>query len=109
MGILMFLGLCLLTAGLVGSGAFEKAPLGAALGVALILALALLMRWLSKQISQRGLTPEQCKRRNLVKRCVRISTFKKPGLLDKQGSIVFEFGNPSFAAEFSTMNLGEIV
>jgi hypothetical protein len=60
MGILMSIGLCLLTAGLVGSGA-------------------------------------------------RVSAFKTPGLFDKNRWILFEFQNPSFATEFSNINLGKIV
>jgi len=70
--------------------------------------------WSGKQTTTLSLEFPLCEechavRRGLVHRCVRVSGFKTPGLFDKQGWIVFNFENPSFAAEFSTMNLGVAV
>ena len=109
LGVLMGIAICLVMAGVVGSGAFENSILGVAIGVALLVGLAIVVRSLSNTVNQRDLTPEQRKRRGLVHRCVRVSGFKTPGLFDKQGWIVFNYENPSFAAEFSTMNLGVAV
>ena len=109
MGVLVGIIICMITAGLVGSSAVENSFLGVFIGVALIIALAFLVRWLSDTINQKDFTPEQRERRKRIKRCAKISSFKSPSLFDKEGSIVFEFENPAFARDFSTMNLGELL
>ena len=108
-GIVMGVMMCLVTAGLMGSDTFGDPFVAIGLGV---LGIALFVGgsvWLSNFINTRDFTPEQRKRRGLVKNCAKITSFKAPGLFDKQGWIQFQFQNPAFANEFSRLNGGQLV
>jgi hypothetical protein len=108
LGVLVAIVFCLVMAGVVGSGTFEEPILPVVIGLGLLLALGLTVQWLSNQVNVRDLTPEQRERRRRVQRCAKISGFKAPGLIfDKQGWILFNFENASFAAAFSGLNAGQ--
>jgi len=61
LGVLMGIAICLVMAGVVGSGAFENSILGVAIGVALLVGLAIVVRSLSNTVNQRDLTPNNAR------------------------------------------------
>jgi hypothetical protein len=107
-GALFALGLCLL-ATIMGGSINNNTFLGLGIGVVVFIACALLIRSLAEAINQKGFTPEQRERRKLVLGSARVLSFKAPGVFDKTGSIVFQFENMAFAAEFSALNGGQLV
>jgi hypothetical protein len=98
-GILLILGIAFFAIIVLSGDAFALF-----LGGILILAIILFLGWWSK----RNWTPEEWERRKRIVRCVKIITFKTPGLFDKSGYIGFQFENPLFAEEFSHRNNGHI-
>ncbi len=108
MGVIFTILLCLVMAGLVGSGTIENVFLGYGIGIAVIVGFIYLIRWLGNLINTRDFTDEQRDRRKAVLKCARINSFKAPGMFDKTGNIQFQFGNVLFAQEFALMNLGQV-
>ena len=82
--------------------AFEMDLAGVAIGLVLggiSGALLLLGVWLKERIDTWGMSADQVERRRVLDRSVRIETVD-------EGTVVFEFDNPSYAVGFSSMNLG---
>jgi hypothetical protein len=109
MGVIFIILLCLIMAGVVGSGVIKNTFLGIFIGLVVIIAFGFLTSWLTNTVNQRGFTPEQRDRRKAVKKCAKITSFNAPRLFDKTGQIIFQFENEHFATEFATMNLVQLV
>jgi Na+/melibiose symporter-like transporter len=108
MGTIVTILLCLVMAGLGGSGTFDNVFLGYGVGIVMIIGFILLIKWFSNIINMRGFTPEQRERRKTVFKCARINNFKAPGMFDKTGGIQFQFENVQFGQEFASLNMGQM-
>lgn len=108
LGIGLAVVACLGSAGLLGSDALGDSFVAVVIGLLVTGLFAGAGIWLAELVQTQGFTPEQRKRRGVVKKCAKITGFKAPGLFDKQGWIQFQFQNLAFANEFARLNMGQM-
>lgn len=109
LGFIGVIAACLLIAGLNATDTIKNPLVSIVSGAVLITAIIIGTNKLVNEVDMKGFTPEQRERRKKVQKCAKIQSFKLPGVFDNQSFVVFEFQDPLFAMEFSTLNMGTIV
>lgn len=108
-GIIISLLVCGLSAVAANSLSNQNALITIISAGTLFFISAILFRWFARLINEKGLTPENKRRRRNLLKAGSVKQFKVPGTFDKTGFIDFQFENAPFAASFALLNRGKLL